>query len=367
MNLAEDATRVYEQSAAGLVCRHSPGSVLTGITTRFQIIDTDEQAFVAGVVFRPGGTVPFVAAPARELSDADVPLEALWGRQRTGLLREQLLGAPDPDATLDALEATLLDLCREKAAHPAVRFALAEFRAHPSMARIRAVTDAIGLSPKRFIERFKADVGVTPKRFCRLLRFQRVVKSAHDRGRTDWTELALACGYFDQAHLIHDFREFSGLTPTAYEARRTAFQNHVTFSTIHGCLTPGRMPPMPDTIETYRTLTPYLVVPDADAEMHFLTDAFGATEVSCQRNGDGTVMHAELKIGDSLVMLGQASAQWKALPAALYLWVPDVDAAYARALDAGARRSQRRRTSPTGTGMRVSWTATASRGGSRRR
>ena len=96
------------------------------------------------------------------------------------------------------------------------------------------------------------------------------------------------------------------------------------------------MLPMPDTIETYRTLTPYLVVPDADAEMHFLTTAFGATEVSCQRNGDGTVMHAELKIGDSLVMLGQASSQWKPLSAALYLWVPDVDEVYARALDAGA-------------------------------
>lgn len=93
---------------------------------------------------------------------------------------------------------------------------------------------------------------------------------------------------------------------------------------------------MPDTIATYRTLTPYLVVPDADAEMHFLTTAFGATEVSCQRNGDGTVMHAELKIGDSLVMLGQSSSQWKALSAALYLWVPDVDAVYARALESGA-------------------------------
>ena len=93
---------------------------------------------------------------------------------------------------------------------------------------------------------------------------------------------------------------------------------------------------MPDTIETYRTLTPYLVVPDADTEMSFLRTAFGATEVSCQRNTDGTVMHAELKIGDSLVMLGQARGEWKALPAALYLWVPDVDAVYARALEAGA-------------------------------
>jgi PhnB protein len=93
---------------------------------------------------------------------------------------------------------------------------------------------------------------------------------------------------------------------------------------------------MPDTLETYRTLTPYLVVPDADTEMSFLRTAFGATEVSCQRNTDGTVMHAELKIGDSLVMLGQACGEWKALPAALYVWVPDVDAVYARALDAGA-------------------------------
>ena len=93
---------------------------------------------------------------------------------------------------------------------------------------------------------------------------------------------------------------------------------------------------MPDTLETYRTLTPYLVVSDADAEMSFLRTAFGATEVSCQRNTDRSVMHADLKIGDSLVMLGQACGEWKALPTALYVWVPDVDAVYARALDAGA-------------------------------
>jgi AraC-like DNA-binding protein len=229
VNLAEDETRIYEESPSGLLCQRSPGSILSGLRTRYQVIDTDEQAFVAGVVFRPGGTVPFVPAPALDLSDADVPLESLWGRQRDRLLREQLLSARDPQSTLDVLEAALLDSRREKAAHPAVGYALSEFRAHPSIARVRAVTDAIGLSPKRFIERFKADVGVTPKRYCRLLRFQRVVTRAHRDAPADWAELALACGYFDQAHLIHDFRAFSGLTPTAYEARRTGFQNHVTF------------------------------------------------------------------------------------------------------------------------------------------
>ena len=71
---------------------------------------------------------------------------------------------------------------------------------------------------------------------------------------------------------------------------------------------------MADTKDTYRTVTPYLVVSDADAELAFLKAAFGATEVNCQRNPDNTVMHAEITIGDSLVMLGQAGGPWKPRP-----------------------------------------------------
>ena len=93
---------------------------------------------------------------------------------------------------------------------------------------------------------------------------------------------------------------------------------------------------MADSKDTYRTVTPYLVVSDADAELAFLKAAFGATEVDCQRNPDNRVMHAEMKIGDSLVMLGQAGGRWTPRPAALYLWVDNVDATYARALEAGA-------------------------------
>lgn len=94
---------------------------------------------------------------------------------------------------------------------------------------------------------------------------------------------------------------------------------------------------MADTLETYRTVTPYLVVPDADAELQFMAAAFGAVELSCARTPENTVMHAEVKIGDTLVMLGQANAQWKALSAALYVWIANVDEVYAKALSAGAR------------------------------
>ena len=89
-------------------------------------------------------------------------------------------------------------------------------------------------------------------------------------------------------------------------------------------------------INTYRTVTPYLVAQDADAEIKFLKSAFSATETVCERNPDKSVMHAEIQIGNSLIMLGQASEVWKATKASLYLWVPDVDAAYERALQAGA-------------------------------
>ena len=93
---------------------------------------------------------------------------------------------------------------------------------------------------------------------------------------------------------------------------------------------------MADSKDPYHSVTPYLVVSDADAELTFLKSAFGGTEARCQRNADNTVMHAEVKIGDSLIMLGQAGDQWKALTAALYLWVDNVDATYAKAVASGA-------------------------------
>jgi PhnB protein len=105
---------------------------------------------------------------------------------------------------------------------------------------------------------------------------------------------------------------------------------------------------MADSKDTYRTVTPYLLVPDADAELAFLKAAFGGAEVNCQRNPDNTVMHAEMKIGDSLVMLGQAGGPWKPRAAALYLWVDDVDATYARALKAGAASESQPEDKPYG-------------------
>jgi len=87
----------------------------------------------------------------------------------------------------------------------------------------------------------------------------------------------------------------------------------------------------------YHTVTSYLTVSDARAEIEFLKQAFGArTTETLSQDSDGAIRHAELKIGDSMVMLGQARDQWKPRLASFYLYVPDCDAVYKRALHAGA-------------------------------
>ena len=228
VNLKEDRVRRYEPDA-NYRCDSTSGAVLVGAHSRFSVIDTEEQEHVLGVIFKPGGTRPFVRVPANEVSNADVPLDFLWDRYLARAVRERVLEAPDPESKLEAMEHVLAEAWRPAEQHPAVSYALRMFRHRPLVTSVTSVTEAIGISPKRFIERFKMDVGMAPKRYCRVLRFQRAIARAHAGCTVDWVQLALDCGFSDQAHLIHEFREFCGLTPTAYMAARTGHRNHVKF------------------------------------------------------------------------------------------------------------------------------------------
>ena len=85
----------------------------------------------------------------------------------------------------------------------------------------------IGTSQRTFINTFAREVGMTPKLYSRVRRFNRALRMVHRREDVDWTDVALACGYFDQSHLIRDFRAFAGLSPSSYLALRTEHFNHV--------------------------------------------------------------------------------------------------------------------------------------------
>ncbi|HEY2387983.1 MAG TPA: VOC family protein [Candidatus Binatia bacterium] len=88
--------------------------------------------------------------------------------------------------------------------------------------------------------------------------------------------------------------------------------------------------------EGYHSVTPYLIGPDVAGLVAFFTAAFGATETERVADRDGTVRHAEVRIGDSRVMMGEPSGDYAPMPVMLQLYVEDVDAVYARAMGAGA-------------------------------
>jgi methylphosphotriester-DNA--protein-cysteine methyltransferase len=111
--------------------------------------------------------------------------------------------------------------------HPAVALARAQICRAPHIATVGRLVDRTGLSQRRFIELFRDQVGLAPKAFCRVRRFQRVLESVHRKSAVDWPQVALDGGYYDQAHFIHDFQGFSGLTPSAYLAQATEHLNHV--------------------------------------------------------------------------------------------------------------------------------------------
>jgi AraC-like DNA-binding protein len=201
--------------------------MLSGPHSESFVIDTAPQTAIMGVHFRPGGAFPFFKAPAGQLHNIHLHLDALWGR-RAAELREQLLEAQTPPQRFRILERLLLaQAVRPLARHPAVDFALHAFRDASRELSVSAVVDRTGWSQRRFIEVFRDEVGLTPKLFCRIIRFQQVLRLLHGRREIDWASVAAACGYYDQAHFINDFRDFSGFSPTAYLRDRGTHLNHV--------------------------------------------------------------------------------------------------------------------------------------------
>src|SRR5215217_5782470 len=95
--------------------------------------------------------------------------------------------------------------------HPAIPLALHVLGPAGTGASIRDVAREVGMCRRRFSSVFAAQVGLTPKLFCRILRFQQARTLADQGPKLDWAQLASTCGYFDQSHLINDFQEFSGL------------------------------------------------------------------------------------------------------------------------------------------------------------
>jgi AraC-like DNA-binding protein len=226
INLQEDEIRTYEPAESELSGRF-PGSAVAGAYKRFFLVDILQHGPIMGAHFKPGGAFPFFGGLTSEVADTHVGLESLWGMEARRL-RERLGEAPTSELRLHILEQALLArLSQAKELRRDVRYALGVLKQGPIS--IGELAKELGLSHRRFIEVFTAQVGMTPNLFRRVRRFQRAVTIAGRASAPNWGELSLDCGYFDQSHMIRDFQAFSGFAPADYVQRlnEQMKENHI--------------------------------------------------------------------------------------------------------------------------------------------
>lgn len=202
-------------------CRRFSGALISGPYAGPFMSDTEEEAAILGVHFKPGGASAVLGLPASELTNTHVDLTSIWGTGAAAL-REQLCSLREPKERFRFLEQTLLKrLADPPGHHRAVRVGLEVLRRTHGRAKIRDIARTLDLSQRRLSEVFAAEVGLTPKVFGRVQRFQHAIASSWNATEVDWPQLAVECGYFDQAHLIHEFVELSGVSPADYWQRQS--------------------------------------------------------------------------------------------------------------------------------------------------
>jgi AraC-like DNA-binding protein len=209
INLHDDAFRIHDPITG--IERRFRGAIVSGCYRRAFEIDTRAHAHIVGVHFKPGGAARLLGVPPGELADAHVDLDDLWGRGATEL-RERLCSAPSARQRFDVLERALVARVSQRP-HPrtAVGAALADLD-RPGI-EVGGVAKALGLSHRRFIEIFAEDVGMSPKRYAMVRRFQRALAMALQHPWPAWAQIALGQGYYDQAHLCRDWVELAGISP----------------------------------------------------------------------------------------------------------------------------------------------------------
>jgi AraC-like DNA-binding protein len=173
-----------------------------------------------GVRFKPGGALPFLRLPMHEITDHTLHLNDLWGRVGT-YLAEQLYEALTIPAKIARLENELLQrvLCTPTV-DTLTMDTLHYILNTKGSVSVRDLTNHAALSERQLERRFRQHTGISPKMFARMIRFRSAAMMLQQQPQLPLQDLVYASGFYDQAHFIHDFKAFAGLTPTEYQARQ---------------------------------------------------------------------------------------------------------------------------------------------------
>ncbi|NPC73622.1 AraC family transcriptional regulator [Corallococcus sp. AB004] len=199
---------------AGQVTRHRSGFV-AGLDERWSTTEHNGESHGLQVNLTPLGARRLFGLPMHELAHRVTGLEDLWGGEARRLV-ESLAEARDWAARFAIADAFLLQRAeRGPTVDAGVKWAVDRIQRTGGQVDIATLASELGHSHKHLIHQFHEQVGLPPRRLARLLRFDRAVERIKSGGPVRWAELALELGYFDQAHLNRDFRQFTGGPPSA--------------------------------------------------------------------------------------------------------------------------------------------------------
>jgi AraC-like DNA-binding protein len=197
---------------------------LSGPMTRPMRLQHTGALDLLGVCFRAGGAYPFFSCPASELVDAFAAVDDLLGSAGLRLADRVHNGtAEERVAALD--EFFLARLARARRDDARVRKALGLIESRGGGISVDQLSRLTGLSSRQLERRFRESVGILPKQLCRSLRFKNVFKLLARNPAERWASIALACGYYDQSHMINDFKRFTGVSPAAFFERPPGLDN----------------------------------------------------------------------------------------------------------------------------------------------
>lgn len=200
-----------------------PPAFVAGAGTASYVTGIDAKQTVMTVHFRTAGAAAFVDGGMGALENLCVGLAEVWGPPAAAL-HEQLQTASSVPRRIALVESFLLSRKRTQLGDE-ITTVLRAVASDPAV-RISQVRADLGWSPRKLTERFRAEVGLAPKAYQRVRRLQAALRRL-DGGSDRGADIAADLGYFDQAHFVRDFREFTGMTPTQYAARRSWLPSHV--------------------------------------------------------------------------------------------------------------------------------------------
>ena len=205
-------------------CHHVWAS---GVRTEPISIDSGRESAMIVVYFKKGLAHPFFPLPMNEIADCVVDADLLWGDWFSSL-RERMLETKDVTGKFEILENSLLKQFGSRLVqNPCIEYAVRQIILNPDQLSFAKVSQEIGYSQKHFINMFKNLVGITPKAYLRIARFQKAINEIEQRQTVNWTTISQDCGFYDQSHFINDFRLFSGFTPEQYLRSKTDTLNYV--------------------------------------------------------------------------------------------------------------------------------------------